>query len=216
MTAGLSVGLDDSTRTVVAFELQRVPQRASEEAPPHLGGLPSDQDAAIPITYPENYRLVVITIGLTLSVFLAALDSTILATAIPSITSQFGSISNIAWYGSSYVITNTAFQSSWGKAYNYFPIKHTFLAAIAVFEAGNVISAVSKRSEVLILGRCVAGLGGGGVLTGSFVAIALSVRDQWRAAYMGLVGVTFGVASVAGPLMGGALVDGVGWRWCFW
>lgn len=162
MTAGPSI---DSTRNVVAFELQQISQRAGEEAPALSNGPPNDQDTGIPITYPKNYRLVVTTIGLILSVFLAALNSTILATAIPSITSQFGSISNIAWYGSSYVTTNTAFQSSWGKGYNYFAIKHTFLAAIAVFEAGKVISVISKRSEVLILGRCVAGMGGGGVLT---------------------------------------------------
>ncbi|KAF1941641.1 MFS gliotoxin efflux transporter glia [Clathrospora elynae] len=166
--------------------------------------------------YPRGIRLVLITIGLVLSIFLAALDSTIIATAIPSITTQFGSISNIAWYGSSYSITNTAFQSAWGKAYQYFPLKATFFLAILVFEVGNVICASAPTSEVLIFGRIVAGMGGGGVMTGAFIIIAMTAGPEYRATYMGVLGVTFGCASVAGPLMGGALTDGPGWRWCFW
>ena len=166
--------------------------------------------------HPRGIRLVLITIGLILSIFITALDSTIIATAIPSITTQFGSISNIAWYGSSYSITNAAFQSPWGKAYQYFSLKATFLCAILVFEVGNVICASAPSSEVLILGRVVAGMGGGGVMTGCFIIIALTAGPKYRAAYMGVLGVTFGCASVVGPLMGGALTDGPGWRWCFW
>jgi MFS family permease len=160
--------------------------------------------------------LVLVTVGLILSIFLAALDSTIIATAIPSITTQFGSISNIAWYGSSYSITNTAFQSAWGKAYQYFNLKATFMCAIAVFEIGNVICATAPSSEVLIFGRIVAGMGGGGVMTGAFIIIAITAGPEYRSAYMGVLGVTFGCASVVGPLMGGALTDGPGWRYCFW
>ncbi len=72
------------------------------------------------------------------------------------------------------------------------------------------------ESSVVILGRIIAGVGGGGVMTGSFIIIAMTVKPQYRPAYMGILGVTFGCASVVGPLMGGALTDGPGWRWCFW
>ncbi|CAI6337626.1 unnamed protein product [Periconia digitata] len=165
---------------------------------------------------PSGIRLILLTIGIMTSIFLAALDSTIVTTAIPAITTEFGTISNIAWYGAGYGCTQTAFQSAWGKAYKYFPLKTGFLLAVAIFEAGNVICAVASSSTVLVLGRVVAGLGGGGVMTGAFTMVALSVKEEYRAAYMGVSGVTFSTASVVGPLMGGALTDGIGWRWCFW
>lgn len=193
------------------MELENLPGSRSPESSPASAA----QDDSVP-QYPRGIKLVLITTGLMLSIFLTALDSTIISTAIPSITTEFGSISYIAWYGSAYIVTNASFQSSWGKAYQYFPLKPTFLLSILVFEIGNVICATAPSSEVLILGRIVAGMGGGGVMTGAFIMIALTAGPKYRASYMGLVGVTFGTASVVGPLLGGALTDGPGWRYCFW
>lgn len=192
------------------------PDVTKDRHPPNQHKSSGSESESEPELYPRGFRLVIITIGLVLSIFLAALDSTIIATAIPSITDEFGTIRNIAWYGSAYQVTKTSFQSAWGKAYQHFPLKKVFLLAIAVFELGNIVCAAAPDSSVVILGRVIAGVGGGGVMTGAFLILAASVRPRYRPAYMGVLGVTFGTASVVGPLMGGALTDGPGWRWCFW
>jgi MFS family permease len=176
----------------------------------------SAQHDSAPLQYPRGIRLLLITTGLLLSMFVAAIDSTIISTAIPSITTEFGTISDIAWYGSAYIVMQAAWQPVWGKAYRYFPLKTTFLLSILMFEVGNVICATAPNSEVLIFGRVVAGAGSGGIFSGAFISIALTAGPERRAGYMGLVSMAFGSASVIGPLMGGALTDGLGWRWIFW
>ncbi|KAK2594803.1 hypothetical protein QQS21_007491 [Conoideocrella luteorostrata] len=130
---------------------------------------------------PTGLRFILLTIGLILSIFLAALDSSILATAVPRITDKFGTVKDVGWYSSAYVITNAAFQSSWGRGYKFFPLMWTFIAAVTTFELGNTISALAQNSATLILGRFVAGIGCGGVMTGCFIIIALSVKPQQRA-----------------------------------
>lgn len=166
--------------------------------------------------YPHGARLAIITAGLVLSIFAAALDNTIIATVIPRITTEFGSIGNIAWYGSAFNITMAAFRSTWGKAFKYFPLKPTFISTIAIFELGNAICATASSSNMLIFGRVVAGIGAGGILTGAFILIAVLVKQDHRAVYMSVMGLTFAFSSGVGPLIGGALTDSVAWRHCFW
>lgn len=107
--------------------------------------------------YPHAFKLAFIIVALVLSVFLVALDMTIVATAIPRITDEFHSLDQVGWYGSAFFLTLGAFQSTWGKAYKYFPLKVTFLLTIGVFELGSLICGVAQDSTTLIVGRAIAG-----------------------------------------------------------
>lgn len=163
--------------------------------------------------YPGTFSLIVIVIALILSIFLVALDMTIVATAIPKITDEFKSLDQVGWYGSAFFLTIASFQSTWGKGYKYFPLKWTFLLSIFIFEIGSLICAVAKNSTTLIVGRAIAGAGAAGISGGVYIIIAFSAPARQRPAFTGLLGATFAVASVVGPLLGGAFTSNASWRW---
>ncbi|KAJ7667109.1 major facilitator superfamily domain-containing protein [Mycena rosella] len=165
--------------------------------------------------YPTGLRLGLLTFALAISVFLVALDNTILATAIPRITDHFNSLDDVGWYGSAYLLTSASFQLLWGRLYTFLPIKWVYIAAIAIFEFGSLICGIAPTSAALIVGRAIAGVGCGGIFSGALIIVAHSAPLPKRPMFTGLIGTMYGVASVAGPLMGGAFAEKVTWRWCF-
>ncbi|KAF4984126.1 hypothetical protein FZEAL_619 [Fusarium zealandicum] len=168
------------------------------------------------VEYPKGVKLALITLALCLAVFVMALDNSIIATAIPRITDQFGSLNDVGWYGSAYMLTTASLQLFFGKLYTYWSIKWTFLAAVAIFEVGSLICGVAPNSVTLIVGRAVAGVGSAGIFAGALTILAFSVPLHRRPIYTGLVSGMWGVSSVVGPLLGGVLTDEVSWRWCFY
>ncbi len=115
-----------------------------------------------------------------------------------------------------YLLTTAAFQLIFGKFYTFFFIKWVFLVAIGIFELGSLICGVAPTSVALIVGRAIAGVGSAGVFSGAYLLVATSVPLAKRSTFTGLIGGMYGIASVVGPLLGGAFTDKVTWRWCFY
>ncbi|MGH3496030.1 MAG: MFS transporter [Nocardioidaceae bacterium] len=154
--------------------------------------------------------------ALLLAMLLAALDQTIVATALPTIVGDLGGLSHLSWVVTAYLLASTASTPLWGKLGDLYGRKVFFQAAIVIFLVGSVLSGVSQSMAELIAFRAVQGLGGGGLMVGaqSIVGDVVSPRDRGR--YQGIFGAVFGVTSVLGPLLGGFFVDQLSWRWVFY
>ena len=137
------------------------------------------------IVYPQGLKLALIILALCLSVFLVALDNTIIATAIPKITDHFKSLGDVGWYGSAYLLTTCALQLFFGKLYTFYSIKSVYLVSIVIFEIGSAVCGAAPSSSALIVGRAVAGIGSAGVFSGALIIIAYTVPLVKRPIYTG-------------------------------
>lgn len=155
-------------------------------------------------------------IGLGLVAFLMGISGSIVATAIPRITNHFHSIADIGWYGSAYFLASCALQPLTGQLYTHFPSKYVFISFLAVFEIGSVMGGAAESSDMLILGRAIAGAGGAGLLNGAITIVRAAVPKQQRPFIVGIISGIAATGSVSGPLIGGALTEEKSWRWCFY
>ncbi len=154
--------------------------------------------------------------ALMLGMFLAALDQTIVSTALPTIVGDLGGLKHLSWVVTSYLLAATVSTPLYGKLGDMIGRKPVFLAAILIFLAGSVLAGLSQTMIQLIAFRGLQGIGAGGLMVGAQAIIADIVPPRERGKYLGLIGGVFAVASVAGPLLGGFLVDSLSWRWVFY
>ena len=154
--------------------------------------------------------------ALMLGMFLAALDQTIVSTALPTIVGDLGGLNHLSWVVTSYLLASTISTPLYGKLGDMMGRKPVFLAAILIFLAGSMLAGLSQSMGELIGFRALQGAGAGGLMVGAQAIIADIVPPRERGRYMGLIGSVFAVASVAGPLLGGFFVDNLSWRWVFY
>jgi EmrB/QacA subfamily drug resistance transporter len=153
--------------------------------------------------------------ALILASFLAALDQLIVATALPTIVGDLGGLNHLSWVVTSYILASTISTPVYGKLGDMLGRKSIFIGAILIFLAGSVLAGLSQSMNELILFRAIQGVGAGGLMLGSQAIIADIVPPRYRGHYVGLIGSAWAVASIAGPLLGGFLVDSLSWRWIF-
>ncbi|KAE8363532.1 major facilitator superfamily domain-containing protein [Aspergillus caelatus] len=146
--------------------------------------------------YTTGWRLFALTIALGMAIFLVAVDTTIVSTAIPSISSEFRCISSNSWYSSAFLLTKVATQAPWGKIYRYLLLKGCYLA--------------SMNPVTLIVGRALAGAGVAGVAVGAYTILVVSTTPRTRSALTEVFGVSYAVASFVGPLLGGVFTSAIG------
>ncbi|MCJ1386881.1 hypothetical protein MMC17_010009 [Xylographa soralifera] len=192
----------------------------SDDLEPESEQVPEPAPTAPPATQEEPWvsgiKLLNIISALTLVCFLVLLDTSIIATAIPRITSDFHSLVDVGWYGGAYQLAAAALVPLTGKLFMNFNSKLTFMTFFGIFQLGSLICGVATSSKMLIVGRAIAGMGSSGLYNGTFIIISGCVPMAKRPNIIGFVMGISSIGLVMGPLIGGALTQYTTWRWCFY
>ncbi|PPJ60961.1 hypothetical protein CBER1_11248 [Cercospora berteroae] len=186
---------------------------AGDESPK---AIPSEDEAGMSQQYPGGWKLALAFTALILVLLVGGIDSTILATGVPTITDEFNTNTDIGWYVTSYRLAACAMQFPFGKLYKHFPTKYVFMTSNFTFMIGSVLCAAAQDSPMFIVGRTLAGVGIAGGAAGFFNLIMEVVAPRLRPMLGGIFGAIEMLSGILGPIIGGVIVQHTTWRWCFW
>lgn len=175
----------------------------------------SEASAETPAATFSHRDILTVFSGVALAMLMAAIDQTIVATALPTMAEQLGNLDLASWVVSAYLLTATATAPIYGKLSDLFGRKRVLETAILFFLAGSVLCAAAQTMTQLVIFRAIQGLGGGGLMVLAFTIIADVVSPRERGRYQGLIGGVFALASVVGPLLGGFFTEHLSWHWIF-
>jgi EmrB/QacA subfamily drug resistance transporter len=165
---------------------------------------------------PGETKIIPVFIALMVAMLLSSLDQTILGTALPTIVGELDGVQHMLWVATAYILGATIVMPLYGKLGDLIGRKTLFLVALGIFIVGSLVGGIANSMEVLIAGRAIQGVGGGGLMILSTAIIADIVPARDRGKYGGAIGAVFAFSAVVGPLLGGFFTDQLSWRWAFW
>ncbi|KAJ1882963.1 hypothetical protein H4R99_001193 [Coemansia sp. RSA 1722] len=201
------------TQESISHKESRDVIKSSKEQEEGTSEEPRSSGAPIQMT---KFRRIIVFLSLALTMLLAALDLTIVTTAIPKISEQFKALSDATWIATAYMLTTTALQPLYGRLSDTFGRVPTLVASIVIFIVGSGVCGGANSMGVLIFGRALQGVGGAGLMALVFIIISDVTSEEERPAYLGVLGAVWSVASVIGPVLGGVFSEKVTWRWAFY